>query len=282
MSSAAGDVEVTHCVVGKVFAFSVPPLSSSDGYKATLWSKTPIWTGRLRVVSRGDRATILLEHSDKDGLYASCPVTDNKTVESCVDSSRYFVLRLSDGKGHHALMGIGFNDRAQAFDFKVSLQEFENHNRAVEALQATPAKDYSIPQGGTIHVNLSEADKEKKKKKKKEKELEEGLGDLKLAPPPGKGEKEEEKKKKKKKDKEKEKESESSAPAVVGGQADILGFGGFGFSTPSTSASSAAAPAADPFDPFSSPAPTNANAKTPFDDPFGSTDFETPSDWVKF
>jgi len=43
-------------------------------------------------------------------------------VSAAVDSSRYFVLRISDGK-KSAVLGIGFNDRTQAFDFKVAVQD---------------------------------------------------------------------------------------------------------------------------------------------------------------
>jgi len=31
-----------------------------------------------------------------------------------VDSTRYFVLRLDDGKGHHAFVGLGFQNRYRA------------------------------------------------------------------------------------------------------------------------------------------------------------------------
>lgn len=97
-------------------------------YRAATWPKTPLWTGRLRVVSKGDAVSILLEHVDKEGLFAACPIQNEKTVEQTVDSSRYFVLRISDGK-KSAVLGIGFNDRTQAFDFKVAVQDQQKSDR---------------------------------------------------------------------------------------------------------------------------------------------------------
>jgi len=181
------ELEQTHFVAGKVFVFQVPKLESSEGFKAASWPKTPIWTGRLRVVSKGDKVSVLLEHLDKEGLFAACPIQNAQTVEQTVDSSRYFVLRVSDGKGRFAVLGIGFNDRTQAFDFKVAVQDQQNGEKAEKALSSSPAIDLSLPKDGKIHINLGSKSKDSKKKEKENKSdggISSGLGALKLAPPP--------------------------------------------------------------------------------------------------
>jgi len=193
-----GELEQTHFVAGKVFVFQVPKLESSEGFKAASWSKTPIWTGRLRVVSKGDKVSVLLEHIDKEGLFAACPIQNEKTVEQTVDSSRYFVLRLSDGK-KSAVLGIGFNDRTQAFDFKVSVQDQQKTEKAEKALASTPAVDLSLPKDGKIHINVNlGGKKDSKAKKDKGEGITAGMGGLKLAPPPAGGAVTDKKKDKKK------------------------------------------------------------------------------------
>lgn len=151
---------------------------------------------------------LLLEHADKEGLFLSCPVTPNKTVEPVLDSSRYFVLRVEDGKGGAAYLGIGFQNRDEAFDFKSALQDFENQSNAKQHLDeivaAQPTQDFSLPEGATIRVNINT----KKTKKKDDEEEDSGgaskpaapapaaaaagaakaAGGFGLAPPPKKGE----------------------------------------------------------------------------------------------
>lgn len=39
------------------------------------------------------------------------------------DSGRYFVLKIVNEQGRHAFIGIAFNERNDAFDFNVALQE---------------------------------------------------------------------------------------------------------------------------------------------------------------
>jgi hypothetical protein len=59
-------------------------------------------------------------------------------VESVSDSSRYFVIRISDEKtGRHANIGIGFRERDDASNFRMALQEYERslqRERTAEAI----------------------------------------------------------------------------------------------------------------------------------------------------
>ena len=50
-------------------------------------------------------------------------------METVLDSSRYFVLRIKDGRGKHGFVGLGFAERNKAFDFNVVLSDHEKHVR---------------------------------------------------------------------------------------------------------------------------------------------------------
>lgn len=59
--------------------------------------------------------------------------------------------------GKYAFIGIGFQERSDAFDFSVSIQD---HQKRIERLEKKidlsqyPTKDYSMKEGETIKVNL--------------------------------------------------------------------------------------------------------------------------------
>lgn len=80
-----------------------------------------MWTGKLRIIAKGRNATIFLVDPNNQ-VFAASPVSEG-SVERCVDSGRYFVLKIVNPQGKHAYIGLAFNDRNEAFDFNVALQE---------------------------------------------------------------------------------------------------------------------------------------------------------------
>ncbi|GER50627.1 adaptin ear-binding coat-associated protein [Striga asiatica] len=124
-------------VVREVSVFKIPPRPTSGGYKCGEWLQSDkIWTGRLRVVFCNSRCEIRLEDPSSGDLFAACFVNPGQreiAVEPALGSSRYFVLRIEDGRGKHAFIGLGFNERNEAFDFNVALSDHEKYvKREVE------------------------------------------------------------------------------------------------------------------------------------------------------
>ncbi|KAF0689039.1 Aste57867_19454 [Aphanomyces stellatus] len=174
-------------VINQVFAFKIPPQSSAAGHRADSWPKDPVWTGRLTISAINDETQIQLRDPKTGGLFAACPISKSgpPAVQKVVDSSRYFVLRLVDAKsGRHAFIGIAFEDRNDAFDFNVAIDDHQkyrqrNHqtifktltstcsevkreeNAANEAVtNPTVSKDYSLKQGQTIKIKLNKKGKD--------------------------------------------------------------------------------------------------------------------------
>nr|1TQZ_A Chain A, NECAP1 [Mus musculus] len=120
------EYESVLCVKPDVSVYRIPPRASNRGYRASDWKlDQPDWTGRLRITSKGKIAYIKLEDKVSGELFAQAPVEQYPgiAVETVTDSSRYFVIRIQDGTGRSAFIGIGFTDRGDAFDFNVSLQD---------------------------------------------------------------------------------------------------------------------------------------------------------------
>ncbi|KAF3436135.1 hypothetical protein FNV43_RR23227 [Rhamnella rubrinervis] len=163
--------EHTLLVVREVSVYKIPPRTTSGGYKCGEWLQSDkIWSGRLRVVSCNDRCEIRLEDPNSGDLFAACfvyPGQRESSVETVLDSSRYFVLKIEDGHGKHAFIGLGFGERNEAFDFNVALSDHEKYVRRENEKEASggessddthidihPAVNHRLKDGETIRINV--------------------------------------------------------------------------------------------------------------------------------
>jgi hypothetical protein len=171
-------------IAQKVHVYQIPPATSTKGYQASSWTannnKLQIFTARLRIVETsipsdtedGDEkvtTTLLLEDPKSGDLFAAAPYTSERIVEQALDSSRFFAITVV-GEGRKAVLGMGFEERSEAFDFSIALQD----SRRVLGFEANPAgsagpgargakakadveepkRDFSLKEGETISINL--------------------------------------------------------------------------------------------------------------------------------
>lgn len=152
-------VERVRCSIPEAHIFKLPHRPTAGGWRGADWDKE-VWQGTLKVVERGDLTVILLVDSNSGAIFAVCPVKEG-AVDRCVDSSRYFVLKVENADGKHMFIGMAFNERNDAFDFNTSLADAQREKQAeIEAMEAAkkyeygPAKDYSIKSGEKIHISV--------------------------------------------------------------------------------------------------------------------------------
>ncbi|XP_061196612.1 little elongation complex subunit 2-like [Saccostrea echinata] len=163
------DYESVLCVKNNVHVYRIPPRPSNRGYRASDWKlDAPDWDGRLRVVAKGKDLFIKLEDKTSGELFAQCPVDSHPgtAVESVMDSSRYFVIRIKDDNGRSAFIGIGFDDRSDSFDLNVALQDHfkwlkkeEEAQAATKEFDSGPKLDLGFKAGQTITINVAKTKK---------------------------------------------------------------------------------------------------------------------------
>ncbi|KAI4847011.1 DUF1681-domain-containing protein [Aureobasidium sp. EXF-8846] len=162
----------------RVHVYQIPPLTSNKGFSAGSWTAPPrptaqmIFTARLRIIetslSNQIKTDIVLEDPKTGDLFAACPYTSPAVVEQANDSSRFFALRVVGEGGMKATLGMGFEERPDAFDFSITLSEAR---KLLELPQSTasghaqsqhankkpveePRKDFSLKEGQSIHVEI--------------------------------------------------------------------------------------------------------------------------------
>ncbi|KAI5641779.1 hypothetical protein NE865_06083 [Phthorimaea operculella] len=145
-------------VKNEVFVFKIPPKTSNRGYRAADWNlQEPTWTGRMRLVCKGEELIMKLEDKVSGDLFAKCPIDKYPGValESVTDSSRYFVVKIQDDNGRAAYIGLGFGDRSDSFDLNVALQDhFKYLRKEAEDAQPHQQLDLGFKEGETIKINM--------------------------------------------------------------------------------------------------------------------------------
>ena len=160
-------LEQTLLTCPEVFVYRIPPMMTSGGHRAEDWNLAkPLETCSLVVMRRDDACLLRLlsEKPKKDGppgatephLFCECQIQLDfgdptkkleHWVEAVVDSSRYSVIRISDERtGREAHVGVGFRERSDAVDFKMSFQEYENALRRERKAEAMYERSH--PDGG--------------------------------------------------------------------------------------------------------------------------------------
>ncbi|KAL6719257.1 hypothetical protein ACLMJK_003494 [Lecanora helva] len=172
-------------IASAVRIYQIPPLTSNKGYLAAQWTAPnsgarEIFTARLRIIetaipqeneSEALSTDILLEDPQTGELFAKAPYGDAKAVESVLDSSRFFTIRVVGPTGEKAVLGIGYEERGEAIDFAGALQEARKvlglepraAGKGVGAKAPEVKKDYGLKQGETIKVDLDNVKRARRK-----------------------------------------------------------------------------------------------------------------------
>lgn len=201
-------------IASGIHVYNIPPLASTKGYTAATWTEDPkrhIITCRLRVVETavpqadggGEdqvKTDVVLEDPSSGQLFAAAPYGSPSVVESALDSSRFFALRVQDPSGRKATLGIGFEERSEAFDFGVALQDarkalgFDGGAEAAAHQQQQKRKaegeekrDLGLKEGETITVNLAGKFGRRRPRQEESGPADENasLSSFSLPPPPG-------------------------------------------------------------------------------------------------
>ena len=156
-------IERVRTTIKHSHVFKLPTRQSgSIGWRGADW-KEKVWHGTVKVVDRDNLTAVLLVDASKNTIFAVCPIKEGvNAVERCVDSSRYFVLRIENQLGRHMFIGLAFNERNDAFDFNTAMQdakkerdfELNGQSQLENEMNAFSMADYSLKKGETIKVNI--------------------------------------------------------------------------------------------------------------------------------
>jgi hypothetical protein len=94
------DDEDVALTISEAFVYKIPPRQTAGGHKASDWTEQ-VAVVRVQVVTKGRDYFVRLVRPDSGKIFAIAPTRfgSPSAVEQTTDSSRYFALRIEDGKG---------------------------------------------------------------------------------------------------------------------------------------------------------------------------------------
>lgn len=186
-----------------VHVYAIPPLTSTRGFNAGPWTAPPkptaqqIFTARMRVFENStpspssDRdslsVTINLEDPKTGELFAASPYSSEAVVQQALDSSRFFAVRVVGEGGMKATLGLGFEDRSDAFDFGIALREARKvlgWEKPKASETGDVLRDFSLKEGEKIHIQVGGKGKRESSDGQKKPERDDGQALFSIAPPP--------------------------------------------------------------------------------------------------
>mmetsp|Transcript_13159 Transcript_13159/g.19850 ORF Transcript_13159/g.19850 Transcript_13159/m.19850 type:complete len:275 (-) Transcript_13159:60-884(-) len=143
--------------IDEIFVYRIPPMRSADGHRADDWNLAkPLSTCSLIVCRRdndlcinimGERPkpgapvgaveTFLFAQSNVQVDFSNPSHKIDHWVNPVVDSSRYFAVRIKDSQtGREAFIGVGFRERTDATNFRMSIEDYINSLKREEKAAA--------------------------------------------------------------------------------------------------------------------------------------------------
>ena len=123
-------VEHVLCQIPTCYIFKLPVLTTTRGYTASEMKGNQIRICRLKVSRVDGLGRVDLLETDGTTLFARAPLTDDDVVQRTPDSSRYFAVRVVNPQTNKkAIVGVGFGDRSEAFDFNSALSDAHKYAR---------------------------------------------------------------------------------------------------------------------------------------------------------
>ena len=76
----------THSLASALLSFLSNTTVSTHTHRAADWPKDPVWTGKVKITARGQKATIFLLDAATNANFATCHVEEGSVERGAVQS----------------------------------------------------------------------------------------------------------------------------------------------------------------------------------------------------